>query len=183
MQCWARTPGNHIRDMGTGCVIPLLLTTADGISLPVQQEALHSLGGFFLPSTSQLEYTHKYVLLNTSVCVLVHVSRDFQPAYQELTSSDTWEHSSGTSKHFPHQMDSDCKISPWTTWPHTELDGLWLQGLGFLNYTNKSNSGGSSFGAPHSNAVKWNDLGPIGSQSPPMLKTYGHCYLWQNQEV
>lgn len=35
-------------------------------------------------------------------------------------------------------MDSDWKISPWTTWPHTELSELWLQGLGFLNYTKKA---------------------------------------------
>lgn len=42
---------------GTACIVPLLMTTADGISLPVKEEALHSLGGFFLLSTSQLECT------------------------------------------------------------------------------------------------------------------------------
>lgn len=99
--------GTTSRTRGAACVVPVLMTTADGISLPVQEEASHSLGGFSFPVLHSWS-THKYVLLDTSVHVLVHVSRDFQTIHQELTSADTWKHSWGILKHWPRQRPGPC---------------------------------------------------------------------------
>lgn len=93
------------------------------ISLPVQQEALHSLAGFFLPNTSQLEYTHKYFLLK-KVCMSLF--RDFQIIHQELTSTDTWKRSWGVSKHWAHQRQGPC---PREVIPQ----GQWLKNLSLNN--------------------------------------------------
>lgn len=172
MQCWAHTPGNHIREqpVQSHCSWPLqmafphlnkkLYTAWVGFSFPV----LHS----WSTPTSMSYLTQ----VCTSLFMWAGISSQLTKSWHLLTHGNTPEASQniGHTKGRVHAlgrwylMDSDCKISAWTTWPHAKL---WLQGLGFLNYTKKSNSDGSSFGAPHSNAIKGNELVPLAPKACP----------------
>lgn len=179
MQCWARTPGNHIRNSLCSPTAPdhcrwHFPTCTRSFTQP----------GWVLPSQDFTAGVH------TQECPTYHKCARPCSCEQGFPASspraDTWEHSWGISKHWPHQRQGPC---PREVIPH----GQWLQNLclnnlpscwagwaliarfGIFKWHQKKQFWWFLLWIPSlkHHKIKW--AGPIGSQSLPMLKTYGHC--------